>query len=149
VHEVSLWRRSLTLWRFSFIRFIAVGLSNTLVGLSVIYLCWRAFGWSDVASNVTGYAVGLLWGFALHRRWTFRADNRIGRGFVRYVAVCLTAYALNLVIVVLMRHLLGPDSFLPHVLGNAAYSLFVFFACRWFVFGGTAVPPALPRTHGF
>jgi putative flippase GtrA len=134
VGEPGIWRRGSALWRFSVFRFIAVGISNTLVGLSVIYLCWAVLGWSDVASNITGYVVGLAWSFGLHRRLTFRADTAVAHGLVRYVIVCLLAYGLNLQLVVWTRQLLGPDSFLPHVVGNGAYSVFVYMACRWFVF---------------
>lgn len=125
------WR---ALWQWSAVRFAAVGISNTLVGLSVIYVCWRFLGWSDFGSNATGYAVGLAWSFVWHRRLTFRANTPVGRGLVGYGLVCLAAYAINLGCVAASRAWLGPASFLPHVIGNVAYSAFVYGACRWFVF---------------
>lgn len=127
-------RRFAVLLDSSLVRFAAVGLSNTIVGLSVIYLCWHALGWSDIGANLTGYAAGLVWGFVLHRRWTFRSTAAVGAGFIGYLAVCAFAYAVNLGVVTFSRGLLGPTSFLPHVLGIAVYSALVYVACRWFVF---------------
>lgn len=122
------------LWQSSLVRFVAVGLSNTAVGLSVIYLCWRALGWSDISSNLTGYGAGLIWGFMMHRRWTFRSSAAIGPGFAGYAVVCAGAYGVNLGVVMLSRQLLGPTSFLPHVMGIVTYSALVYVACRLIVF---------------
>ena len=46
-------------------------------------------GWSDIASNVTGYILGLVWAFALHRRVTFAPTRRSDSAFVRFVIVCV------------------------------------------------------------
>lgn len=135
-------------WRHSPVRFIAVGLSNTAVGLGAVFVCWRVFGWSDVTSNVTGYCVGLAWAFTWHRRITFQADTAVVHGFVRFVAVCLAAYATNLEVVLLARAWLGPRSFVPHVLGNVVYSTLVFVGCRWFVFRPSADRSQPPASHG-
>jgi len=140
-----------SLWRFTWLRFAVVGVSNTLVGLSVIYLCWRLLGWSDAAANVTGFAVGWLWSFGLHRRVTFRSSGPVAAGMLRYAGVCLFAYAVNLGVVLGTRHVLAADSFVPHLLGNVAYSAIVYFASRTLVFaavrdgddGPTSAAPVL------
>jgi len=135
-------------WRHSLVRFIAVGISNTAVGLGAIFVCWHVFGWSDVTSNVIGYCVGLAWAFTWHRRLTFRADTAVVHGFVRFVIVCAVAYAINLKLVLLARAWVGPDSFVPHVLGNVAYSALVFVGCRWFVFRRSKDQAQPPASHG-
>ena len=56
-------------------------------------------GWSDIASNVTGYILGLVWAFALHRRVTFRADTAIGLRFRSVRHRLRLAYATNLELV--------------------------------------------------
>lgn len=137
-------RRFAFLLDSSLVRFVAVGLSNTAVGLGVIYLCWHALGWPDIAANLTGYAAGLVWGFVLHRRWTFRSTAAVGSGFMGYLVVCAVAYVVNLGVVTVSRQLIGPTSFLPHIFGIAAYSALVYIACRWFVFrarGGAGGEP--------
>lgn len=135
------------LWQSSLVRFVAVGLSNTAVGLSVIYLCWHALGWSDIGANLTGYIAGLVWGFMLHRRWTFRSKAAIGSGLLGYALVCACAYGINLGLVMLTRQALGPASFLPHVLGILLYSAIVYLACRWIVFSPDAGASVLRGKH--
>jgi putative flippase GtrA len=116
------------------LRFGIVGLSNTLLGLGVIYVCWRFLGMGDVPANMTGYVVGLLWGYTWNRRWTFRSARPARQQFGRYLLLCLCAYAANLGVIGIARHVLGDQSFFPHVAGTVFYTALTYLGCRHFVF---------------
>jgi putative flippase GtrA len=118
----------------SLCRFVLVGLSNTLIGLGTIYVCWHALGWPDIGANMAGYGVGFAWSFVLHRSWTFRSRASIGHSVTSYAAVCAASWGANLAMLGFLRQALGPESFLPHVMGVATYSVLVYCACRWIVF---------------
>jgi putative flippase GtrA len=120
----------------SALRFAAVGVSNSVVGIAVIYLAWRVFGWPDVAANALGYAVGFLWGFGLNRRWTFRDRGSVASSFGRYLLVCALAFAANLLVVVGARSLLGQGTFAPHVIGVCVYTVIAFLGSRFYAFRG-------------
>ena len=53
------------------VRFVLVGVLNTLSGLGVIYALKLLLSMNDVAANFVGYSVGLLIGYVLNARWTF------------------------------------------------------------------------------
>src|SRR3974390_913761 len=84
--------QAMRLLGLSFVRFGLVGISNTVVGFVVIYLCLRVLSFGDLAANATGYAVGFLWSFGLNRAWTFRHRGAPVRSMPRFALVCAAAY---------------------------------------------------------
>jgi putative flippase GtrA len=75
-----------------FLRYALVGVLNTLVGLAFIWLGLQA-GLSVYAANVLGYCVGVVFSFALNRRWTFSAPQRRARALLWEFACFLTIFA--------------------------------------------------------
>lgn len=61
-----------------FIRYLAVGVLNTLVTLAVIYLLKTFTGTPLMACNAIGYVAGLINSFLWNRTWVFHATG--GRG---------------------------------------------------------------------
>ena len=121
------------------IRFGAVGLLNTAIGLCAIYGCMLAFGLGPEASNFLGYAIGLSVSFFLNRSWTFQSSAKIGTSAPRYALVVALAYLVNLAIVsASARH--GMNPWLAQICGVAPYAVLVFMGCRFYVFRN-----AIPR----
>ncbi len=58
------------------IRFILVGVINTLAGLSVIYAAMYFFDFGIKSANMIGYLVGLIISFTLNKKWTFKNRDR-------------------------------------------------------------------------
>ncbi|MBZ9796760.1 GtrA family protein [Mesorhizobium sp. ES1-4] len=118
------------------LRFGAVGLVNTALGYAVI-LAGLALGLGDILANATGYAVGLVLGFFLNRRWTFtrREGFRPGTA-LRYGCVFLIAYGINLAIVIAARSAGLIESPLTHLAGICVYSVVFYLGSAHFVFVG-------------
>lgn len=116
------------------LRFALVGVSNTVVGFAVIWLALRGFGFSDIAANATGYAVGFVWGFVLNRAWTFSHRGALHASFPRYVVVCLVAYAANLVVLLWLSRQLGPGSLVSQFFGILTYSTLAYLGARRYAF---------------
>lgn len=114
-------------------RFVLVGLSNTLIGMGVIYLAWRGLGLGDLPANMIGYGIGFVWSYGLNRLWTFQDSG---------------AYLANLLVLFAARRLMGEASFLPHVFGSVAYTVLGYLGSRFFAFrqqansGGQTCKPA-------
>lgn len=113
--------------------FVAVGVLNTVIGLTVIVFSHHVLGWGPTLSNVSGYCVGSITGYMLNRTLTFRSEASVGRSMPRYAAVLSVAYASNLGA---LHTLLWLQ--LPFVLAQAiamvAFSTIVFFGSRSFAF---------------
>lgn len=116
-----------TVWRFG-----AVGVGNTAVGLAFIYGA-RASGLGEVAANAMGYAAGLMFSFALNRRWTFGGRGPLLRHAVKFVLVVLFAWLLNIV-TLLGAMYLGMAAVLAQAMAVLPYALVSYCGCRWWVF---------------
>src|SRR5208282_1728517 len=86
------------------IRFLLVGVANTLVGLSAIYLIKWLGEVGDVLANASGYAIGLMVSFVLNRSWTFSHSGAVLPAAVRFFVVFAIAYTTNLGTVLVLVH---------------------------------------------
>ncbi len=116
------------------LRFVAVGLINTGIGLLAIYSLMYLFAIGPLAANCVGYAVGFVVSFMLNRFWTFEHRGNIKTVLPRYLLVIVSAYLLNFAIVFIgVRHL-GINAYLIQVFGIGVYTVTTFFGCRHYVF---------------
>ena len=119
-------------------RFGVVGLVNTAAGYLVIVI-GLFLGAGDVLANATGYVVGLTLSYFLNSRWTFCSASRVGaRTLIRYVAVFIVAYGVNLAIVFAGRGLGYPENPLVHLAGVGGYAVLFYIGAATFVFGNRA-----------
>ena len=119
---------------FRLVRFVVVGLANTFIGLSVIFACKALLGMGDVLSNLLGYGVAVLLGFALNKRWTFENTGDPVGAFVRYLAVLMLAYAANLSVTLYAIDVVHLNSYIAQALGIVPYALTGYLGGRWFAF---------------
>ncbi|WP_238403288.1 GtrA family protein [Paenibacillus mesophilus] len=79
----------------SFLRFLLVGVFNTLVGLSVIALLLHVAGIGYWASTFIGNAVGALVSYILNKRFTFRSKAKVAGSLWKFLLVTLVCYGLS------------------------------------------------------
>ena len=115
------------------VRYLMVGIVNTLIGLGTIYALLFVGVGSGLA-NLLGYAVGLAVGFVLNSRWTFRLGRRDVASIARYGVSAASCYVLNLTIVIVCSRERAVNIYVAQLLGVAAYTVAMFVACRVYVF---------------
>jgi len=115
-------------------RFLSVGVANTVVGLLVIYLAKWLLHLGDVAANASGYSVGLLLSFALNSQWTFAYRGPRLPALVKFMAVILAAYGLNLATVLGAIAYFGVNSYVAQAMGIVPYTATAFLASKYLVF---------------
>lgn len=116
------------------LRFGAVGLVNTAIGLTAIYAIIFYFNANPALANAIGYTIGLVVSFALNRFWTFGDTQSIKKVLPRYLMVATMCYLLNLSVVLLGTHHFGVGPYLVQLFGIGVYTVTMFLGCRWFVF---------------
>lgn len=127
------------------LRFGAVGVVNTLIGLSCIYTLMYFLHASAGAANAAGYVIGLGVSFALNRVWTFSSAQPVRDVLPKYVAVACCCYFLNLGLVLASTKGLSLNPYLAQLIGIGAYTSCMFIACRCFVFAPASISPELSR----
>jgi putative flippase GtrA len=126
--------------RKPFLRFLSVGVVNTLVGLSIIYAAKALFGMGDGWANASGYAVGLCVSFTLNRQWTFAHRGAVAPAALRFLMVAAVAYAMNLLTVMLCIHGLGINSYIAQALGIPPYTVTSYVLSRLWAFRADRAP---------
>ncbi|MBR6459582.1 MAG: GtrA family protein [Actinomycetaceae bacterium] len=127
----------------SFVRFLGVGVINTIVGTAVMFLCYNAFGFSYWVSSALNYIIGSIVSFYLNRKYTFRYQKRDMWTAVRFVigiVLCyLIAYgvAKPLAVRLLSGYSLSVQENVAMVFGTVFFVLINYATQRWFTFRTT------------
>lgn len=117
-----------------FLRYIASGLLNSLIGFGVIAFCTAALAWPPLAANAMGYAAGLGLSYVMHRQFTFRSRVNFLQGWFSYLPVVACAYLVNLGVLMACIDLLHLPVLLSQLLSVGAYVVVGFAGSRRFVF---------------
>ena len=82
----------------TFLKFMLVGVVNTLVGIAVMFFCFNVLAWSYWISSALNYMVGSIVSYLLNKRYTFQQkgnDWHTVWKFIVNVSVCyVLAYGL-------------------------------------------------------
>ena len=127
------------IWKNSFVRFLLVGLSNTLLSLILMFLLEDLGYWPSTA---IAYVAGAILSFFLNRYFTFHSEERFWRSagkFIINVALCyVIAYALAQPLVSWLLSETTISSVwqerIAKVAGMVLYTLINYFGQRFFAF---------------
>jgi putative flippase GtrA len=79
----------------SFFRFLLVGIVNTIVGLSFMYLFFHVFSYSYWISTFIGNIIGACVSYFLNRTFTFKSTDDYGKSMIRFAVVILICYLIS------------------------------------------------------
>ncbi len=129
-----------------FLRFIIVGVLNTLVGYSIIFGCMYLLKMSPQASNAIGYGISLYISYFLHRNLTFNSKQRKRDEVTRFLVVFLIAYASNFVALLVSIHKLGINEGLSQIFAGVVYVAVSFVMNKYYVFKTISVDLPKPKS---
>jgi len=115
-------------------RYAAVSVVNTFVGYGCILGLQIGLGWSAVAANFGGYAVGFVVSYFLNHRFTFSSHQPHRRGLPLFAAAVSLCYALNVVVLIAAAELLLLPPALAQAVAVVAYGAALFMLSRRIVF---------------
>ena len=119
----------------SLIKFLIVGTFNTFAGLATIFLLKWRLAMTDAAANAAGYLVGLTISFSLNRHWTFRGStSALPAAALRFVAVFVAAYLINLGTVLTLTGAAGVNGYLAQAAGVLPYTTVFYLGSRYIAF---------------
>jgi putative flippase GtrA len=82
-------------WLSSFLRFLLVGVVNTLIGLGIMFFLYNVLELNYWASTFIGNMVGAMVSYFLNKTFTFRSDVRVQHNWWKFAIVILSCYALS------------------------------------------------------
>lgn len=116
------------------LKFLTVGLLNTAIGLSVIYAAMFFGGTSPFRSNAIGYSAGLLFGYFLNKRWTFKYHGQNKSSLAMYLCVIAFSYGVNIALVHLEIDYFGINPYGAQLPGMISYTAISYIGCKKLVF---------------
>ena len=118
----------------SFTRYLIVGLLNTAITLTIIYLLKFTINFNDIYANVFGYSAGLTFSFFVNKKWTFNYESFNHLIFYKFILIFAIGYFANLLVVIFSINYLNINSYISHALGVPAYTIISYLGNRFFVF---------------
>ena len=124
----------------TFLKFVLVGVINTLVGTAVMFLCYNAFHCSYWFSSAMNYVIGSIVSYFLNKYFTFQNKGwswkQVGK-FILNVSVCyLLAYGLAkpLVLALLSGQSVSIQENVAMLVGMCLYTGLNYLGQRFFAF---------------
>ncbi|EIJ77705.1 GtrA family protein [Bacillus methanolicus] len=123
----------------SFIRFLAVGVVNTMIGLTIMFLLMHAVGMSYWLSTFFGNMTGAIASYFLNRSFTFDSHVPIAKGGFRFAAVICSCYFFSYTISRMLSVGISSDFPLQEkdfavIGGTAIYTVTNYLGQKYFVF---------------
>ena len=75
----------------SFLKFIIVGIINTIIGLAIMFSCYNLFHFGYWLSTALDYVIASIISYFLNKNFTFKYKEDDGYSFIRFVvniAIC-------------------------------------------------------------
>lgn len=113
------------------VRYVAVGIGNTALGLGVIFLARQVI--NEYLANLLCYLLVVPISFLTHRNLSFRDQGGRWAAFMRYLPTVMAGYACNLVA---LKAALGVgfNPYLAQTTAVGCHVLVTYTLSRFFVF---------------
>lgn len=120
--------------RLQFLKFVSVGIINTLVSLLVIYLCME-LGVNYKLSNLFGYIAGVINSFVWSKIWVFKSrDASVIKESVKFSFTFLICYTIQYLILLLFAEKLQINKYLSQLIAMGVYTVINFLMNKFFTF---------------
>lgn len=129
----------------SFLKFLLVGVINTIIGMGSIYLMVHLFSISYWPATFLGNSIGATVSYTLNRNFTFRSNNAHFQTIIRFAVVIglsyFIAYFLGVKFVKIFLTDIPYQEDIAILLGSGGYTILNYFGQKWFVFSEKRVLP--------
>ena len=78
----------------TFLRFILVGVVNTLVGTAIMFFCFNVLEWSSWISSALNYIAGSIVSYLLNKRYTFQQKGHDWYTILKFIVNITICYVL-------------------------------------------------------
>lgn len=73
-------------------RFILVGIMNTIIGTSVMFIAYNLFGLGYWISSALNYIIGSIFSYFANKYFTFKSEKKSGEEIVRFTINIVVCY---------------------------------------------------------
>jgi len=117
-----------------FIKYGIVGVINTLITLSVIFLLMNGFDVNYLISNIVGYMLGFINSFILNKLWTFKSKGKLKNELFLFIIAFLVCYGAQLLFLIFLIEGLDFSAEISQIIAMAFYTILNFLGNKYFTF---------------
>lgn len=123
-----------------FMKFVMVGIINTLVGTTIMFVFYNVFHLNYWISSASNYIIGSLVSYLLNKNFTFRFREKGYYSLLRFIINILTCYLLAYGIAKPIMHWILSDfnktiqENISMLLGICLFVVFNYLGQRFFAF---------------
>lgn len=125
--------KNIKILQYSFIKYLMVGMINTLVGFGIIFLLMYGGLLPEIA-NFIGYLCGFILSFILNKYFTFKSKNYVKSEFIRFALSMGIAYLINLLILVISYRYFGINEYISQIIAGIFYTLSGYILSKFYAF---------------
>lgn len=117
------------------IRFLLVGVSNTLISYLVFLLAYNIlFVGNSLFSQPLSYSAGIVWSYFWNRKWTFQSNSKVRQEFAGFVTIQFLLLLLSTLMVYLIVDTWNANATVGWVLVMTFITILNFLLTKEFVF---------------
>ena len=120
----------------SLLKYIVVGVINTLVSLLTIWICMYFFNIKYDISNILGYIIGIINSFIWNKNWVFkkRYSNELLKELGLFTFVFMICFSLQFIGLKIMVEKLYLNEYLSQIIAMSIYTIPGYFLNRFITF---------------
>ncbi|WP_428985222.1 GtrA family protein [Succinatimonas hippei] len=94
----------------TFFKFIIVGIINTVVGATVMFICYNILDYSYWISSTLNYVVGGIISFVLNKNFTFKQKSHVDfKQVILFALIIISSYFFSYIISLNISHIFFYD----------------------------------------
>ncbi len=117
-----------------FIKYGLVGVSNTLITLSIIFVFMKLLNVPYIPSNAVGYLFGFINSFFLNKIWTFKSKESIGKESFFFILIFIICYSIQLVFLIILKEIILVKPEFAQIIAMGFYTVMNFLGNKYITF---------------
>lgn len=117
----------------SLVKYILVGITNTLIGYTLIFF-FIFVGIYPEVSNLFGYGFVMIISYFLNKKFTFKSQNSHSKEFSRFLLSMGLAYVLNLLTLMIGYRFFEINVYVSQILAGGVYTMSGYILSKNWVF---------------
>ena len=116
------------------VRFGMVSITRTILGIFIIFVPYNLWGANYILCNIASYSIGLIVGFVLHKKWTFRSHRDWNEEVIPYVVIFGAGFLVNIVLLFLFAEGLNLNKNVSQVIAICGFTTTNYFGNKFWTF---------------
>lgn len=123
-----------TQWFQQMIKFGLVGVINTVITLSTVFLLLHLLGITYITANVIGYILGFINSYIMNRKLTFHSTGSVKSEASRFVITFIISYHIQLCVLIFLIRVVSLQKDPAQLISMGVFTVVNFIGNKIFTF---------------